>query len=156
MPALMPARSRLVSTLFVPGGPKSVEMSLDAADTSVCATVSPAFVLKAKSTMLPALHGRVERDVILIENTARGPLQGRSRLHVRTLRRHFGGLRLGQQALVLDHEETGGRTHRELGLLGFERLLLQRPRLRRRLVRRAGTPHGDQGILHFQARLLLL
>src|ERR1017187_9522568 len=34
----MPAGSRLVSTLFVPGGPKSVEMSLDAADRSVCAT----------------------------------------------------------------------------------------------------------------------
>src|ERR1039457_125212 len=40
--ALMPAGSRLVSTLFVPSGPKSVEMSLDAADTSICATVSPA------------------------------------------------------------------------------------------------------------------
>src|ERR1039457_261917 len=38
----MPAGSRLISTLFVPGGPKSVEMSLDAADTSICATVSPA------------------------------------------------------------------------------------------------------------------
>ena len=36
--ALVPAASTLVSTLFVPGGRKSVEANLDAADTSVRAT----------------------------------------------------------------------------------------------------------------------
>ena len=52
-------------------------------------------------------------------------------------------------------KKAGGGAHFELGLLGFERFLLQAARLHGGLVGGARAAHGDQRVFHFQARLVL-
>src|SRR5512140_3656821 len=58
----MPAGSRLVSTFLFPGGPKSVEMSLDAADTSVRATSLPrSYFCAGTKKVLPTEKSRFRK-----------------------------------------------------------------------------------------------
>src|ERR1700693_419607 len=75
---------------------------------------------------LAATDSLVDRNLMVVQDGADCALQGRSRFDIGAFGNHHGGSGLGQVALVLNDEETGGCAHLEFGLLAFQCFLLPR------------------------------
>src|SRR5262249_2890205 len=101
-----------------------------------------------------AFDGRIDGNVILVENRADGALKGSAGFDVCALGGNFRGPRLRPQAFILDDKEAGGSAHVEFGLFNFKGLLLQFARLRGSLIRSSRAAHGDERVFYFQPRLV--
>ncbi len=96
----------------------------------------------------------VEADSVVIQYRSYRTLQGRPGLDIGSFGGEFGGTRLRDVTLILDHEKAGRGAFHEFELLGVQRFDLQFRGLDGRVVGRAGAAHADQRVLHFKLRLI--
>lgn len=101
-------------------------------------------------------QGFVHRDVVALQHLAGRDVEPDRGAGVGGLRLHLDELGVGEVALVLDHKEDAGSAERELLLLSVEGLLGEQAALHRGAVAGTRLLQSDQGVLHFDADLILL
>ena len=103
---------------------------------------------------LPAL-GIGNQNPQTIQGKADGAIQFHPGLLISGHRRYQIRLRLCQVTLVLQHQRSGGRSKGILFLLGVQRLPAQFDRGSRRFHAGPVLLHGELGVAHFDAHLVL-